>query len=82
MIKIKFPDGAIKSFDTKSTPFQIASTISHGLARNILSAEFNGKKIVHIQHEFFGQSAIGNLLDNLIQIPLIVFLFNFMKFIF
>ena len=45
MIKIKFPDGAIKSFDSKSTPFQIASTISHGLARNILSAEFNGKKI-------------------------------------
>jgi len=45
MIKIKFPDGAIKPFDSKSTPFQIASTISHGLARNILSAEFNGKKI-------------------------------------
>ena len=35
--------------------------------------QFNGKKIVHIQHEFFGQSAIGNLLDNLIQIPLLLY---------
>lgn len=33
---------------------------------------YKGKKIVHIQHEFFGQSAIGNLLDNLIQIPLLL----------
>ena len=31
-------------------------------------------KIVHIQHEFFGQSAIGSLLDNFIQIPLLLFL--------
>ena len=31
------------------------------------------EKIVHIQHEFFGQSAIGTLLDNLIQIPLLLY---------
>ena len=45
MLKIKFPDGAVRSFELHSTPFQIASSISQGLARNIISAEFNGKKI-------------------------------------
>ncbi len=45
MLKIKFPDGAVRSFKLHSTPFQIASSISQGLARNIISAEFNGKKI-------------------------------------
>jgi len=45
MLKIRFPDGAIRSFELYSTPFQIASSISQGLARNIISAEFNGKKI-------------------------------------
>ena len=45
MLNIKFPDGAVRSFELHSTPFQIASSISQGLARNIISAEFNGKKI-------------------------------------
>jgi glycosyltransferase involved in cell wall biosynthesis len=36
--------------------------------------KFESNKIVHIQHEFFGQSAIGSLLDNFIQIPLLLFL--------
>ena len=47
MLKIKFPDGAVRSFELHSTPFQIASSISQGLARNIISAEFNGKKLKH-----------------------------------
>ncbi len=45
MLNIKFPDGAVRPFELHSTPFQIASSISQGLARNIISAEFNGKKI-------------------------------------
>ena len=43
--KIKFPDGAIRSYESGVTPFQIASSISEGLARNIISAKFNGKII-------------------------------------
>ena len=48
---------------------------SKKFALNIMSylKQFKGEKIVHIQHEFFGQSAIGNLLDNLIQIPLLLY---------
>ena len=45
MIQIKFPDGAIRSYESGVTPFQIASSISEGLARNIISAKFNGKII-------------------------------------
>ena len=45
MIEIKFPDGAISSYESRITPFQIASSISDGLARNIISAKFNGKII-------------------------------------
>jgi len=45
MIEIKFPDGATRSYESRITPFQIASSISEGLARNIISAKFNGKII-------------------------------------
>ena len=45
MIEIKFPDGATRSYESRITPFQIASSISDGLARNIISAKFNGKII-------------------------------------
>ena len=45
MIEIKFPDGATRSYESRITPFQIASSISEGLARNRISAKFNGKII-------------------------------------
>ena len=45
MIEIKFPDGATRSYESRITPFQIASSISEGLARNIISAKFNGEII-------------------------------------
>ena len=45
MIQIKFPDGASRSYEIGSTPFQIASSISEGLARSIISAKFNGEII-------------------------------------
>jgi threonyl-tRNA synthetase len=41
MIQIKLPDGSIKSFDTNSTPMDVAKSISEGLARNVISASFN-----------------------------------------
>ena len=48
---------------------------SKKFATNIMDylKKFQEEKIIHIQHEFFGQSAIGNLLDNLIQIPLLLY---------
>ncbi len=42
MIEISLPDGAIKSFEKGTTPYQVALSISEGLARNVLSAAFNG----------------------------------------
>jgi threonyl-tRNA synthetase len=45
MIKITLPDGSIKEFTVNSTPFDIAKSISDGLARNIISASFNGTTV-------------------------------------
>ena len=41
MIKITLPDGSIKEYAQKSTPLDVAKSISEGLARNIVSAKFN-----------------------------------------
>ena len=41
MIKITLPDGSIKEYASKSTPLDVAKSISEGLARNIISAKFN-----------------------------------------
>ena len=41
MIKITLPDGSVKEFDSNATPFDVAKSISEGLARNIISATFN-----------------------------------------
>jgi len=48
---------------------------SKKFASNIMNylKNIQEEKIVHIQHEFFGQSAIGTLLDNLVQIPLLLY---------
>ncbi len=43
MIKIKFPDGNIREYNEGVTPYEIALSISEGLARNILVSEINGK---------------------------------------
>jgi len=41
MINITFPDGNIKQFEDGVTPFQVAESISAGLARNILAAKLD-----------------------------------------
>jgi threonyl-tRNA synthetase len=41
MINIKFPDGAIKQYEAGITAMDIAKSISHGLAKNVLSAKVN-----------------------------------------
>lgn len=45
MIEITLPDGSIKKFEINSTPFDVAKSISEGLARNIISASFNGETV-------------------------------------
>ncbi len=42
MIKITLPDGSVKEFAMNSTPIDVAKSISEGLARNVISASFNG----------------------------------------
>jgi len=45
MIEIQFPDGSVKSYTSGITPIEIAQSISEGLARNVLSAKFNGHTV-------------------------------------
>jgi threonyl-tRNA synthetase len=45
MIKITLPDSSVREFENGATPFDVASAISSGLARNIISASVNGKKV-------------------------------------
>ena len=42
MIKITFPDGSVKEFENGSTPLDIAKALSNSLAKEVLSATFNG----------------------------------------
>jgi threonyl-tRNA synthetase len=45
MIQITLPDGAVKEFQSGTTPYEVASSISEGLARVVLSASFNDKTV-------------------------------------
>jgi threonyl-tRNA synthetase len=44
MIRISFPDGREQEYEKGVTPLDIARSISEGLARNVLSAEVNGRE--------------------------------------
>ena len=44
-IKITLPDGSVKAYPSGITPYDIAKDISEGLARNVISAKFNDKKV-------------------------------------
>jgi threonyl-tRNA synthetase len=45
MISISFPDGSSRSFAAGVTPFEVAQSISEGLARNVISAAFDKQTI-------------------------------------
>ena len=45
MIKITLPDGSIREYEKNSTPIDVAKSISQGLARNVISASFNGTTV-------------------------------------
>ena len=44
MIRITLPDGSAKEFDHNPTPYEVALSISEGLARNVLAAIVDGQK--------------------------------------
>ena len=44
-IKITLPDGSVKEYPGGVTPYDVAKDISEGLARNVISAKFNDKKV-------------------------------------
>lgn len=43
MINITFPDGNVKQYEAGVSSIDIAKSISHGLAKNVLSAKVNGE---------------------------------------
>jgi threonyl-tRNA synthetase len=43
MIKITFPDGAVREYESGVTALEIARSISEGLARKVLAASINGQ---------------------------------------
>ncbi|MDA0793013.1 MAG: threonine--tRNA ligase [Bacteroidetes bacterium] len=45
MIEIRFPDQSVRSYPEGITPFEVAQSISEGLARNVLSAKFNSQTV-------------------------------------
>ena len=45
MIEIKFPDNSIRTFERGTTVLEVAQSISEGLARNVLSAQFNEQTV-------------------------------------
>lgn len=57
MIKITLPDGSIKEVPEGSSALDVAKSISHGLARNVLSATFNGTT-VEAQNPLAGDGAL------------------------
>jgi len=45
MIHITLPDGNIKAFENPITGFDLAKSISEGLARNCVAMELNGNRV-------------------------------------
>ena len=45
MIKVSLPDGSSREYESGSSAMDVAKSISHGLARNVLSASYNGASV-------------------------------------
>ncbi|MCH9659526.1 MAG: threonine--tRNA ligase [Bacteroidetes bacterium] len=45
MIAITLPDGSVKNFEAGISPMDVAKSISEGLARNVISASYNGTTV-------------------------------------
>ena len=60
MIEIRFPDQTVRTYEKGTTPFEVAQSISEGLARNVLSAAFNGNT-VESQYSLWKRTEVYNL---------------------
>lgn len=45
MIDVKLPDGSVKQMEPENSALDVAQSISSGLARNVISANYNGEKV-------------------------------------
>ena len=63
MIKITLPDGSVKEYEKGTTPYQIALSISEGLARNVLAAKVNDK-VVALNYEINDDASVTLLTWN------------------
>lgn len=45
MISITLPDGSVREYEDGTSALDVATSISHGLARNVLSASWNGETV-------------------------------------
>ena len=57
MIKISFPDGSVREYESGITPLQVAESISSRLAQEILCASINDQ-IVELNYPITGDAAI------------------------
>lgn len=57
MIHITLPDNSVRDYEQGTTPYQIATDISEGLARNVLAAKVNDK-VVALNYEIQEDAAI------------------------
>ena len=57
MIKITLPDGSVKEYEKGTTPYQVALSISEGLARNVLAAKVNDK-VVALNYEINDDASV------------------------
>ncbi|MFS4418788.1 threonine--tRNA ligase [Maribacter sp. 2307ULW6-5] len=48
MINITLPDGSVRPYEEGTTPIDVAKSISEGLARNVISAKFNGTTVENV----------------------------------
>jgi len=63
MIKVTLPDGSVKEYEKGTTPYQVALSISEGLARNVLAAKVNDK-VVALNYEINDDASVTLLTWN------------------
>jgi threonyl-tRNA synthetase len=63
MIKITFPDGAVRSYDKGVTPFEVARSIAEGLSKKVLAANVNGL-VTDANHPIEGDAVLQLLTWN------------------
>jgi len=63
MIKITFPDGAVRSYDKGVTPFEVARSIAEGLSKKVLAANVNGL-VTDANHPIEGDASLQLLTWN------------------